>query len=47
MNFETLNTKHETMWLAEDNGANVDVYRFPDLGVFYQIAERVALRVAA
>ena len=47
MNFETLNTKHEKMWLAEDNGANVDVYRFPDLGVFYQIAERVALRVAA
>ncbi|MBM4371919.1 MAG: hypothetical protein FJ098_09710 [Deltaproteobacteria bacterium] len=40
MNFETLR-------LAEENGVYLDVYRQPDLGLFYELAERVALRVAA
>jgi DNA invertase Pin-like site-specific DNA recombinase len=40
MNFENLR-------LAEENGAYLDVYRQPDLGLFYELAERVALRVAA
>ena len=46
MTFETLGGK-EKLRLAEDNGARLDVYRQPDLALFYLLAERVALRVPA
>lgn len=39
MNFEKLQ-------LAEENGVYLDVYRQPDLSLFYEVAERVTLRVA-
>jgi hypothetical protein len=45
MTFELLG-EGDRLRLAEDNGARLDVYRQPDLGMFYRIAERVALRVA-
>ena len=40
MNFEKLR-------LAEVNGFQLDAYRQPDLSLFYEVAERVAIRVAA
>ena len=40
MNFEKLR-------LAEDNGAYMDVYRQPDLAMFYEVSERVTIRIAA
>ena len=39
MNFETLR-------LADENGTYIDVYRQPDLSLFYEVAERVTLRAA-
>lgn len=45
MTFELLG-EGDRLRLAEDNGARLDVYRQPDLGTFYPVAERVALRVA-
>ncbi len=46
MTFEVLG-ESSRLRLAEDNGARLDVYRQPDLGMFYLVAERVALRVAS
>ena len=39
MNFETLR-------LADENGTYLDVYRRPDLSMFYEVAERATLRAA-
>ena len=43
----SINMTFEKLRLAEDNGARFDVYRHEDLGLFYLVAQRVALRVAA
>ena len=37
----------EKLRLAEDNGAYLDGYRQPDLSLFYEVAERVVLRIPA
>ncbi len=43
----TMDMNFETVRLADDNGVYLDVYRQPDLSVFYELAERVTLRMAA
>ena len=43
----TIDMNFETLRLADDNGAYLDVYRQSDLSLFYEVAERVTLRAAA
>jgi len=46
MTYATLKGR-DMLRLVEDNGTILDVYRLPDLALFYLLAERVALRVPA
>jgi len=43
----TIDMNFEKLRLAEENGAYLDVYRQSDLSLFYEVAERVTLSVAA
>jgi len=43
----TIDMSFEKLRLAEENGAYLDAYRQPDLSLFYEVAERVTLAVAA
>ena len=42
----TIHMRFDKLRLHEDNGAFLDVFRQPDLTMFYEVLDRVALRIA-